>query len=79
MSNVDQLRPFLDDSAGGFVERLFEALEESRNSRGNKGGGDRNRKRELKVNKYSSLSDLIFKQRDKANQCDNLEPLLRCI
>lgn len=56
MSNVDQLRPFLDDSAGGFVERLFEALEESRNSRGNKGGGDRNRKRELKVNKCSSLS-----------------------
>lgn len=33
------------------MERLFEALEESRSSRGNKGGGDRNRKRELKVNK----------------------------
>lgn len=49
MSNLDQLRPFLDDSAGGFVERLFEALEESRNSRSNKGGGDKNRKRELKV------------------------------
>uniref|UniRef100_A0A1A7Y0P9 U4/U6 small nuclear ribonucleoprotein Prp3 n=1 Tax=Iconisemion striatum TaxID=60296 RepID=A0A1A7Y0P9_9TELE len=45
---ADQLRPFLDDSAGGFVERLFEALEESRNSRGNKGGGEKNRKRELK-------------------------------
>uniref|UniRef100_A0A8C8FDA9 U4/U6 small nuclear ribonucleoprotein Prp3 n=1 Tax=Oncorhynchus tshawytscha TaxID=74940 RepID=A0A8C8FDA9_ONCTS len=46
---TDQLRPFLDESAGGFVERLFEALEESRNSRGNKGAGERNRKRDLKV------------------------------
>lgn len=45
---IDQLRPFLDDSAGGFVDRLFEALEESRNSRGNKGSSDKNRKRELK-------------------------------
>lgn len=45
---TDQLRPFLDDSASGFVERLFEALEESRNSRGSRGTGDRNRKRELK-------------------------------
>lgn len=45
---IDQLRPFLDDSAGGFVERLFEALEESRSARGNKGAGDRNRKRDLK-------------------------------
>uniref|UniRef100_A0A3P8SCT4 U4/U6 small nuclear ribonucleoprotein Prp3 n=1 Tax=Amphiprion percula TaxID=161767 RepID=A0A3P8SCT4_AMPPE len=43
-----QLRPFLDDSAGGFVERLFEALEESRIARGNKGGGEKNRKRDLK-------------------------------
>uniref|UniRef100_A0A8B9HJ73 U4/U6 small nuclear ribonucleoprotein Prp3 n=1 Tax=Astyanax mexicanus TaxID=7994 RepID=A0A8B9HJ73_ASTMX len=45
---TDQLRPFLDDSASGFVERLFEALEESRNSRGSRGSGDKNRKRELK-------------------------------
>uniref|UniRef100_A0AAQ6IKT6 U4/U6 small nuclear ribonucleoprotein Prp3 n=1 Tax=Anabas testudineus TaxID=64144 RepID=A0AAQ6IKT6_ANATE len=45
---IDQLRPFLDDSAGGFVERLFEALEESRSARGNKGGGEKNRKRDLK-------------------------------
>ncbi|XP_058602160.1 U4/U6 small nuclear ribonucleoprotein Prp3 isoform X1 [Onychostoma macrolepis] len=45
---TDQLRPFLDDSASSFVERLFEALEESRNSRGNKGAGEKNRKRELK-------------------------------
>ncbi|XP_024660067.1 U4/U6 small nuclear ribonucleoprotein Prp3 isoform X2 [Maylandia zebra] len=45
---IDQLRPFLDDSAGGFVERLFEALEESRSTRGNKGSGEKNRKRELK-------------------------------
>lgn len=46
----DQMRPFLDESAGGFVERLFEALEESRNARGNKGMGDKSRKRDLKVN-----------------------------
>lgn len=45
---TDQLRPFLDESAGGFVERLFEALEESRTARGNKGAGERNRKRDLK-------------------------------
>ncbi|XP_066540122.1 U4/U6 small nuclear ribonucleoprotein Prp3 [Hoplias malabaricus] len=45
---TDQLRPFLDDSASGFVEQLFEALEESRNSRGIKGTGERNRKRDLK-------------------------------
>ncbi|KTF72843.1 hypothetical protein cypCar_00048482, partial [Cyprinus carpio] len=43
-----QLRPFLDDSASSFVERLFEALEESKNTRGNKGAGEKNRKRELK-------------------------------
>lgn len=49
LSSSDQLRPFLDDSAGGFVERLFEALEESRSTRGNKGSGEKNRKRELKV------------------------------
>uniref|UniRef100_A0A671WK95 U4/U6 small nuclear ribonucleoprotein Prp3 n=1 Tax=Sparus aurata TaxID=8175 RepID=A0A671WK95_SPAAU len=42
------LRPFLDDSAGGFVERLFEALEESRSARGNRGAGEKNRKRDLK-------------------------------
>lgn len=45
---TDQLRPFLDESAGSFVERLFEALEESRSSRGNKGTAEKNRKRELK-------------------------------
>ncbi|XP_064152661.1 U4/U6 small nuclear ribonucleoprotein Prp3-like [Anguilla rostrata] len=45
---TDQLRPFLDDSAGGFVERLFEALEEGRSSRGSKAGGERQRKRDLK-------------------------------
>ncbi|XP_036394822.1 U4/U6 small nuclear ribonucleoprotein Prp3 [Megalops cyprinoides] len=45
---TDQLRPFLDESAGGFVERLFEALEESRSSRGNKTGGEKQRKRDLK-------------------------------
>ena len=31
------------------MERLFEALEESRIARGNKGAGERNRKRDLKV------------------------------
>lgn len=51
ISTSDQLRPFLDDSAGGFVERLFEALEESRSARGNKGAGEKNRKRDLKVSK----------------------------
>uniref|UniRef100_A0A8C6TNL5 U4/U6 small nuclear ribonucleoprotein Prp3 n=1 Tax=Neogobius melanostomus TaxID=47308 RepID=A0A8C6TNL5_9GOBI len=45
---TDQLRPFLDDSAGSFVDRLFEALEESRTSTGNKGGSEKSRKREIK-------------------------------
>lgn len=45
----DQLRPILDDSAGSFVERLFEALEESRNIRSSKAAGEKNRKRDLKV------------------------------
>lgn len=45
---TDQLRPFLDDSAGSFVDRLFEALEESRSSGGNKGGLEKSRKREIK-------------------------------
>lgn len=51
VSSSDQLRPFLDESAGGFVERLFEALEESRTARGNRGAGEKNRKRDLKVSK----------------------------
>ncbi|XP_077432850.1 U4/U6 small nuclear ribonucleoprotein Prp3 [Vanacampus margaritifer] len=45
---TDQLHPFLNESAGSFVERLFEALEESRVSRSNKGNGGKTRKRELK-------------------------------
>ncbi|KAG9345422.1 hypothetical protein JZ751_009969 [Albula glossodonta] len=45
---TDQLRPLLDDSAGGFVERLFEALEEGRSSRSSKTTGERQRKRDLK-------------------------------
>ncbi|XP_055084187.1 U4/U6 small nuclear ribonucleoprotein Prp3 [Periophthalmus magnuspinnatus] len=45
---TDQLRPFLEDSAGGFVDRLFEAVEESRTSRGSKGGSEKSRKREIK-------------------------------
>lgn len=61
LSSSDQLRPFLDDSAGGFVERLFEALEESRSARGNKGAGEKNRKRELKVAKhYSKCFHFIY-------------------
>ncbi|XP_072316515.1 U4/U6 small nuclear ribonucleoprotein Prp3 [Eucyclogobius newberryi] len=44
---TDQLRPFLEDSAGGFVDRLFEAVEESRSSRGSK-GSEKSRKREIK-------------------------------
>lgn len=40
------------------MERLFEALEESRSARGNKGAGEKNRKRELKVNKH--LDNVIF-------------------
>lgn len=57
----DQLRPFLDDSAGGFVERLFEAVEESRSSRGNKDGGERIRKRDLKVNRVATVLCAIAK------------------
>ncbi|KAJ8273483.1 hypothetical protein GJAV_G00102100 [Gymnothorax javanicus] len=45
---TDQLRPFLDDSAGGFVERLFEGLEEGRSSRTSRSDSEKNRKRELK-------------------------------
>ncbi|XP_077455782.1 U4/U6 small nuclear ribonucleoprotein Prp3 [Stigmatopora argus] len=45
---TDQLHPFLNESAGNFVERLFEALEESRGSRSNKGSGEKTRKREIK-------------------------------
>ncbi|XP_077384116.1 U4/U6 small nuclear ribonucleoprotein Prp3 isoform X1 [Festucalex cinctus] len=45
---TDQLHPFLNESAGSFVERLFEVLEESRGSRSNKGNGEKTRKRELK-------------------------------
>lgn len=56
LCTTDQLRPFLDDSAGGFVERLFEALEESRSARGNKGAGEKHRKRDLKVIPEQTLS-----------------------
>lgn len=65
ISILDQLRPFLDDSAGGFVERLFEALEESRSSRGNKGGGEKNRKRDLKVSKYPSTLCIVTAKLNK--------------
>lgn len=59
----DQLRPFLDDSAGGFVERLFEAVEESRNSRGNRDGGERIRKRDLKVDRVVAVLYAIARLR----------------
>lgn len=60
VSSSDQLRPFLDESAGGFVERLFEALEESRTARGNRGAGEKNRKRDLKVSKLIYLLTLDY-------------------
>uniref|UniRef100_A0A8C2IHZ1 U4/U6 small nuclear ribonucleoprotein Prp3 n=1 Tax=Cyprinus carpio TaxID=7962 RepID=A0A8C2IHZ1_CYPCA len=63
---TDQLRPFLDDSASSFVERLFEALEESRNSRGNRAAGEKNRKRELKmegVKGGDSVESVVKKKR----------------
>uniref|UniRef100_A0A674CF69 U4/U6 small nuclear ribonucleoprotein Prp3 n=1 Tax=Salmo trutta TaxID=8032 RepID=A0A674CF69_SALTR len=62
---TDQLRPFLDESAGGFVERLFEALEESRNSRGNKGAGERNRKRDLKIKQMMEAATRQIEERKK--------------
>uniref|UniRef100_A0A8D3CAD1 U4/U6 small nuclear ribonucleoprotein Prp3 n=1 Tax=Scophthalmus maximus TaxID=52904 RepID=A0A8D3CAD1_SCOMX len=62
---IDQLRPFLDDSAGGFVERLFEALEESRSARGNKGAGDKNRKRELKIKQMMEAATKQIEERKK--------------
>uniref|UniRef100_A0A3Q4BLN1 U4/U6 small nuclear ribonucleoprotein Prp3 n=1 Tax=Mola mola TaxID=94237 RepID=A0A3Q4BLN1_MOLML len=68
---IDQLRPFLDDSAGGFVERLFEALEETRSSRGNKGGGDKNRKRDLKVN--TLLAEVVTAKRKRVPRFEEVE------
>uniref|UniRef100_A0A8B9HRH5 U4/U6 small nuclear ribonucleoprotein Prp3 n=1 Tax=Astyanax mexicanus TaxID=7994 RepID=A0A8B9HRH5_ASTMX len=62
---TDQLRPFLDDSASGFVERLFEALEESRNSRGSRGSGDKNRKRELKIKQMMEAATRQIEERKK--------------
>uniref|UniRef100_A0A3P9CGX8 U4/U6 small nuclear ribonucleoprotein Prp3 n=1 Tax=Maylandia zebra TaxID=106582 RepID=A0A3P9CGX8_9CICH len=62
---IDQLRPFLDDSAGGFVERLFEALEESRSTRGNKGSGEKNRKRELKIKQMMEAATKQIEERKK--------------
>uniref|UniRef100_A0A8D0CSM4 U4/U6 small nuclear ribonucleoprotein Prp3 n=1 Tax=Sander lucioperca TaxID=283035 RepID=A0A8D0CSM4_SANLU len=62
---IDQLRPFLDDSAGGFVERLFEALEESRSARGNKGGGEKHRKRDLKIKQMMEAATKQIEERKK--------------
>uniref|UniRef100_A0A665U013 U4/U6 small nuclear ribonucleoprotein Prp3 n=1 Tax=Echeneis naucrates TaxID=173247 RepID=A0A665U013_ECHNA len=62
---IDQLRPFLDESAGGFVERLFEALEESRSARGNKGAGERNRKRDLKIKQMMEAATKQIEERKK--------------
>ncbi|XP_043935848.1 U4/U6 small nuclear ribonucleoprotein Prp3 [Protopterus annectens] len=45
---ADHLKPFLDDSTMRFVDKLFEALEEGRNSRHSKSSSDRNKKREVK-------------------------------
>uniref|UniRef100_A0A8C2IK73 U4/U6 small nuclear ribonucleoprotein Prp3 n=1 Tax=Cyprinus carpio TaxID=7962 RepID=A0A8C2IK73_CYPCA len=62
---TDQLRPFLDDSASSFVERLFEALEESRNSRGNRAAGEKNRKRELKIKQMMEAATRQIEERKK--------------
>uniref|UniRef100_A0A8C2PYS7 U4/U6 small nuclear ribonucleoprotein Prp3 n=1 Tax=Cyprinus carpio TaxID=7962 RepID=A0A8C2PYS7_CYPCA len=62
---TDQLRPFLDDSASSFVERLFEALEESKNTRGNKGAGEKNRKRELKIKQMMEAATRQIEERKK--------------
>uniref|UniRef100_A0A672YFI1 U4/U6 small nuclear ribonucleoprotein Prp3 n=1 Tax=Sphaeramia orbicularis TaxID=375764 RepID=A0A672YFI1_9TELE len=62
---IDQLRPFLDDSAGGFVERLFEALEESRSARGNKGAGEKNRKRDIKIKQMMEAATKQIEERKK--------------
>uniref|UniRef100_A0A3B3SEN5 U4/U6 small nuclear ribonucleoprotein Prp3 n=1 Tax=Paramormyrops kingsleyae TaxID=1676925 RepID=A0A3B3SEN5_9TELE len=62
---TDQLRPFLDESAGGFVERLFEALEESRNSRGSKTGGEKHRKRDLKIKQMMEAATRQIEERKK--------------
>uniref|UniRef100_A0A3B5R403 U4/U6 small nuclear ribonucleoprotein Prp3 n=1 Tax=Xiphophorus maculatus TaxID=8083 RepID=A0A3B5R403_XIPMA len=62
---TDQLRPILDDSAGGFVERLFEALEESRNSRGGKGASEKHRKRELKIKQMMEAATKQIEERKK--------------
>uniref|UniRef100_A0A3Q3GP01 U4/U6 small nuclear ribonucleoprotein Prp3 n=1 Tax=Labrus bergylta TaxID=56723 RepID=A0A3Q3GP01_9LABR len=62
---TDQLRPFLDDSAGGFVERLFEALEESRSARGNKGAGEKNRKRDLRIKQMMEAATKQIEERKK--------------
>eukprot|EP00061_Rhincodon_typus_P017245 g45853.t1 len=45
---VEHLKPFLDDSTVRFVDKLFEAVEEGRNTRHSKSGGEKHRKRELK-------------------------------
>uniref|UniRef100_A0A8C9SEZ7 U4/U6 small nuclear ribonucleoprotein Prp3 n=1 Tax=Scleropages formosus TaxID=113540 RepID=A0A8C9SEZ7_SCLFO len=62
---TDQLRPFLDESAGGFVERLFEALEESRSTRGNKSTGEKNRKRDLKIKQMMEAATRQIEERKK--------------
>lgn len=45
---ADHLKPFLDDSTMRFVDKLFEALDEGRNSRHSKSSSDRSKKREVK-------------------------------
>uniref|UniRef100_A0A3B3ZXD8 U4/U6 small nuclear ribonucleoprotein Prp3 n=1 Tax=Periophthalmus magnuspinnatus TaxID=409849 RepID=A0A3B3ZXD8_9GOBI len=62
---TDQLRPFLEDSAGGFVDRLFEAVEESRTSRGSKGGSEKSRKREIKIKQMMEAATKQIEERKK--------------
>uniref|UniRef100_A0A8C5CZ61 U4/U6 small nuclear ribonucleoprotein Prp3 n=1 Tax=Gadus morhua TaxID=8049 RepID=A0A8C5CZ61_GADMO len=62
---IDQLRPILDDSAGSFVERLFESLEESRHIRSSKGAGEKNRKRDLKIKQMMETATRQIEERKK--------------
>uniref|UniRef100_A0A3Q3MAT2 U4/U6 small nuclear ribonucleoprotein Prp3 n=1 Tax=Mastacembelus armatus TaxID=205130 RepID=A0A3Q3MAT2_9TELE len=76
---IDQLRPFLDDSAGGFVERLFEALEESRSARGLKGVGEKNRKRELKIKQMMEAATRQIEERKKQLSFMESTPMSRLL
>ncbi|XP_069505826.1 U4/U6 small nuclear ribonucleoprotein Prp3 isoform X2 [Ambystoma mexicanum] len=54
---AEHLRPFLDDTTSRFVEKLFEAVDEGRNSRHSRSSNDRIKKREIK-DVFADDSDL---------------------